>query len=85
MQEDKNPIFALMATKLDEIDEEKNEVEYLATLDKLLTVSPTHWKTIYAKLDYFSRKGKTAEKRAFIKTFLEEHRIKNIKNDWSLF
>ena len=64
MQEDKAPIFALMASKLDEIDEEKNESEYLAALDKLLDVSPTHWKTIYAKLDHFSKKGKTEAKAA---------------------
>ena len=79
MKEDKTPIFPLMASKLAEIDEEKNEAEYLAALDKLLDVSPTHWKTIYAKLDHFSKKGKTEEKRAFIKKFLEKHPNKKYK------
>ncbi|MFK7809880.1 MAG: transglutaminase domain-containing protein, partial [Saprospiraceae bacterium] len=73
MEEDRTPIFPLMASKLAEIDEEKNEEEYLAALDKLLTISPTHWKTIYAKLDHYSKKGKTTEKRNFVKQFLEKH------------
>ncbi len=79
MNEEKTPIFALMATKLDEIDEEKNEEAYLAALDKLLTVSPTHWRTIYAKLDHFSKKGKTEEKRQFIKSFLDKFPDKEYK------
>jgi predicted negative regulator of RcsB-dependent stress response len=79
MNEEKAPIFPLMASKLAEIDEEKNEVEYLEALDKLLTVSPTHWKTIYAKLDHYSKKGKTTEKRDFVKQFLEKHPEKKYK------
>jgi len=70
MEEAKTPIFALMRTKLSEIDVEKNEEEYLATLDKLLHVSPTNWGVINSYLDHYSKKGMNTEKKKFIKDFL---------------
>lgn len=79
VDEKKLPIFAVMQAKLMEIDKEKKEEEYLEALDKLLAVSPTHWKTIFAKLDYFAEKGKTKEKRFFIKQYLKEHPNKKYK------
>ncbi len=73
MEEGKTPIFAYMKTKLSEIDVEKNEEEYLGTLDKLLKVSPTNWGVINSYLDHFSKKGMNTEKKKFIKDFLAKY------------
>ena len=79
MEEGKTPIFALMRTRLSEIDVEKNEEEYLATLDKLLHVSPTNWGVINSYLDHFSKKGMNTEKKQFIKDFLAKFPDKKYK------
>ncbi len=70
LEEEKTPFFAIMASELSKIDQEKNESEYLATLDKLLQVSPTNWGIISDYLEFYGKKGKTDEKKEFIEDFL---------------
>lgn len=71
LDETKTPFFALMQTELSKIDQEKNEEDYLSTLDRLLEISPTNWGVISDYLDYYGRKGKLEDKKAFIKAFLK--------------
>ncbi len=79
LDEEKTPFFAIMATELAKIDQEKNESEYISALDKLLNVSPTNWGIISSYLDFYDKKGKTEEKKKFIESFLNRFPEKDYK------
>ncbi|MFT5166211.1 MAG: Tfp pilus assembly protein PilF [Saprospiraceae bacterium] len=79
LDEEKAPFFAIMASELSKIDQEKNESTYLATLDKLLDISPTNWGIITDYLDYYGKKGKAEEKKVFIEKFLIRYPEKDYK------
>ncbi len=70
LDEEKTPFFAIMASELSKIDQEKSEQEYLSTLDKLLDVSPSNWGIISSYLDFYGKKGKGEEKKKFIESLL---------------
>lgn len=79
LDEEKTPFFAIMASELAKIDQEKDETQYLSTLDKLLEVSPTNWGIISSMLDFYGKKGKVDEKKKFIENFLARFPEKDYK------
>ena len=70
LDKQKTPFFAILESELSKIDQEKNESDYIASLDQLLDVSPTNWGVISTYLEFYTKKGKTEEKKQFIEDFL---------------
>lgn len=73
LDEQKIPIFKIVFKEFQKLDEEEDEKEYVAMLDKLQKISPTNWDIIRGYIQYYGKKGMLEEKRNFIKKFVAKY------------
>ncbi|MCK6692069.1 MAG: DUF3857 domain-containing protein [Thermoanaerobaculia bacterium] len=67
------PTYAEHYLRLQKIDPEQDEAQYLAALEHLLQLSPTNWTLLNRYLSFLKEKGRQEQARAFSRRFLEQH------------
>ncbi len=89
IDQDKTPIFGLLFEKLKEIDMDNEEKKFLAAIDKLKEITPSHYSLIKKYFSYYDKKGLQKEKEAYIKDLIKtyptyevwlDHELKDFEN-----
>jgi tetratricopeptide (TPR) repeat protein len=68
------PTFAEHLFRLDKIDSENSEAEYLAAMEKILQLSPTNKIMLDRYLSYLQEKGRKDQLRDYVRKFLDQYR-----------
>ncbi len=73
------PTLAANFLRLEKINVEQNETEYLGQLEKMLSLSPTNFPLISTYLNKLKSKGKKEQVKGFVRQFLEKNKDKKWK------
>ncbi len=68
------PTFAWELKKVNDIDSEQREAEFQAGLERLLSLSPSHWPTMHRYLDFLKEKGRREVIEPFVRREIAAHR-----------
>jgi hypothetical protein len=74
MDTTRTPTFAEHLFRLEKIDPDNNEPEYLAAMEKILTLSPTNLGMLNRYLQFLQESGRKEDLQAFLRRFFEKYR-----------
>lgn len=74
MDTTQTPTFAEHLFRLEKIDPDNNEPEYLAAMEKILTLSPTNLGMLNRYLQFLQESGRKETLQAYVRRFLEKYR-----------
>jgi tetratricopeptide (TPR) repeat protein len=70
----RTPTFAEYLFRLEKIDPDNNEPEYVAAMEKILTLSPTNLGMLTRYLQFLQESGRKEALQAYVRRFFEKYR-----------